>query len=53
VANNFFYSFAEDSDGNGRIDRIRAQCLWSLWSTGKRLWNLSRKRRTPVWRSAK
>jgi hypothetical protein len=27
VANNFFYSFAEDSDGNGRIDRIRAQCL--------------------------
>jgi hypothetical protein len=30
VANNFFYSFTEDSDGNGRIDRIRAQAAFEL-----------------------
>jgi hypothetical protein len=30
VANNFFYSFTEDSDGNGRIDRIRVQAAFEL-----------------------
>jgi hypothetical protein len=30
VADNFFYSFTEDSDGNGRIDRIRAQAAFDL-----------------------
>jgi hypothetical protein len=30
VADNFFYSFTEDSDGNGRIDRIRAQAAFEL-----------------------
>ncbi|MCL1927856.1 MAG: hypothetical protein FWG07_03560 [Treponema sp.] len=30
VANNFFYSFTEDSNGNGKIDRIRAQAAFEL-----------------------
>ncbi|MCL1812092.1 MAG: hypothetical protein FWG29_01070 [Treponema sp.] len=30
VANNFFYSFTEDSTGNGKIDRIRAQAAFEL-----------------------
>ena len=30
VADYFFYSFTEDSNGNGRIDRIRAQAGFSL-----------------------
>ncbi|MDR2210311.1 MAG: hypothetical protein LBO65_02420, partial [Spirochaetaceae bacterium] len=30
VANNFFYSFTEDSDHNGRIDRIRVQAAFDL-----------------------
>ncbi|MDR2143898.1 MAG: hypothetical protein LBP29_05970 [Treponema sp.] len=31
VANNFFYSFTEDSNHNGRIDRIRAQAAFDLY----------------------
>jgi hypothetical protein len=31
VANYFFYSFTEDTDGNGRIDRIRAQAGFDIW----------------------
>jgi hypothetical protein len=35
VANYFFYSFTEDTDGNGRIDRIRAQAAFDLsWEAG-------------------
>jgi hypothetical protein len=34
VANEFFYSFTEDSDGNGRIDRIRAQAAFELMDAG-------------------
>jgi hypothetical protein len=30
VANEFFYSFTEDWNGNGRIDRIRAQAAFDL-----------------------
>ncbi|MDR2133909.1 MAG: hypothetical protein LBP27_02285 [Treponema sp.] len=30
VANQFFYSFTEDSDGNGRIDRLRLQSAFEL-----------------------
>ena len=30
VANYFFYTFTEDSNGNGRIDRIRAQAGFAL-----------------------
>jgi hypothetical protein len=30
VATNFFYSFTEDVDGNGRIERIRAQAAFDL-----------------------
>jgi hypothetical protein len=30
VADYFFYSFTEDADGNGRIDRIRAQAAFDL-----------------------
>ena len=34
VANKFFYSFTEDSTGNGKIDRIRAQAAFELMDGG-------------------
>jgi hypothetical protein len=34
VAPNFFYSFLEDADGNGRVDRIRAQAAFELMDAG-------------------
>jgi hypothetical protein len=33
VTDYFFYSFTEDSDGNGRIDRIRVQAAFDLTSS--------------------
>jgi hypothetical protein len=33
VENKFLYSFTEDSDGDGRIDRIRAQAAFELTNT--------------------
>ena len=36
IANQFFYSFTEDSNRNGRIDRIRAQAAFDLMGSNDR-----------------